>query len=47
MRDPRVAQEIRASLGKRVALHYAEHRGVPTSVFAETRYFVDGVRVVE
>lgn len=47
VRDPKVAEEIRASLGKRVALHYTEHRGVPTSVFAETPYFVDGVRVVE
>ncbi len=47
VRDPKVAQELRASLGKRVALHYTEHRGVPTSAFAETRYFVDGVRVVE
>ncbi len=47
VRDPKVAEEITASLGKRVALHYTEHRGVPTSVFAETRYFVDRVRVVE
>jgi hypothetical protein len=47
VRDPKVAQEITASLGRRVALHYTEHRGVPTSVFAETPYFVDGVRVVE
>ncbi len=47
VRDPNVAQEITASLGRRVALHYTEHRGVPTSVFAETPYFVDGVRVVE
>lgn len=47
VRDPKVAQEITTSLGKRVALHYTEHRGVPTSVFAETPYFVDRVRVVE
>lgn len=47
VRDPEVADEIKASLGKRVALHYTEHRGVPTSAFAETRYFVDRVRVVE
>ena len=47
VRDPKVAEEITASLGKRVALHYTEHRGVPTTLFAETAYFVDRVRVVE
>ncbi|MDD5564049.1 MAG: hypothetical protein PHQ91_10070 [Thermoanaerobaculaceae bacterium] len=47
VRDPKVAEEITASLGKRVALHYTEHRGVPTTLFAETPYFVDRVRVVE
>lgn len=47
VRDGRVAQQMNAAVGKRVTLHYTEHRGVPTSCFAETNYFVDGVRVVE
>jgi len=47
VRDGAVADKLRAAIGKRVALHYTEHLGVPTSAFAETSYFVDGVRVVE
>jgi hypothetical protein len=29
-----------------VSLKYEEHRGVPTSCFGETGYFVTGVRKV-
>ena len=47
VRDGRVAEAMNAAVGKRVTLHYKEHRGVPTSCFGETSYFVDGVRVVE
>jgi hypothetical protein len=47
VRDPRVAESLNAALGKRVVLHYTEHRGVPTNWFAETPYFVDSVRMVE
>ncbi len=47
VRDGRVAEAMSAAVGKRVTLHYKEHRGVPTSCFGETPYFVDGVRVVE
>ena len=31
----------------RVVLTYEEHRGVPTSCFGETPYFVTGVRLVQ
>lgn len=47
VRDDKVADYINASLGKRVALTYEEHRGVPTTCFGETAYFVTAVRVVE
>ncbi len=47
VRDPRVAEQVAAAAGKRVSLHYTEHLGVPTTVFAETRYYVDRVRVIE
>src|SRR5690349_2198516 len=36
VRDEAMAQRINQALGKRVALHYEEHRGVPTSCFGET-----------
>lgn len=45
--DDGVAAAINASLGKKVALMYDQHVGVPTSWFGETQYFVKGVRVVE
>jgi len=47
VRDDKIADYINASLGKRVALSYEEHVGIPTTCFGETRYFVTAVRVVE
>ncbi len=47
VRDRSVVEQLEAALGKHVALHYTEHRGVPTSWFAETPYFVDHVRLVD
>ena len=40
VRDKAVAKKINALMGKRVALTYEEHRGVPTSCFGDTGYFV-------
>ena len=45
VRDDAVAAEVAQAIGKRVALHYREHRGVPTSCFGETGHWVDGVKV--
>ena len=42
-----VAARINASLGKRVALTYKQHVGIPSTCFGETEYFVDDVKVVE
>jgi len=47
VRSDSVAGLINQSLGKRVALHYNQHKGVPTSCFGETEYFVSDVKVVE
>ena len=47
VRDDAVAQKINDALGKRVTLTYQEHIGVPTTCFAETRYFVSDVRNIE
>ncbi len=44
VRDEAVAARINASMGKRVALTYAQHIGVPTSCFGETDYFVTDVK---
>jgi hypothetical protein len=46
VRDNKVADYINNSLGKRVALSYQQHVGIPTSCFGETQYFVTAVKVV-
>jgi hypothetical protein len=46
VRDDSVAALISAAQGRRVALSYEEHKGLPTSCFGETNYFVNGVRVL-
>lgn len=46
VRDDSVAQKINALAGKRVVLHYKQHKFVPTSCFGETEYFIADVREV-
>lgn len=45
VRDDRVAEQVRRTLGRWVVVHYAEHRGLPSSCFGETPYFVESVTV--
>ena len=47
VRDDAVAKRIQQSVGKRVALSYEQHIGIPTTCFGDTQYFVVNVRVVE
>lgn len=47
VRDEQVVAQINASVGSRVALHYEQHVGIPTSCFGETQYFINVVRVVD
>ena len=42
-----VAAKLNASIGKRVALHYEQHRWLPSSCFGETEYFVTSSEVTE
>lgn len=46
VRDPAVAKEIEAAMGKRVSLDYQQHIGLPTSCFGDTQYYVVGVKEV-
>jgi hypothetical protein len=46
VRDERVLPSLNAALGKRVVLHYTEHRGIPTTCYGHTCYYVDSVSVV-
>ena len=47
VRENQLAQQINAAIGKRVALSYEQHIGVPSSCFGETQYFISAVKVVE
>ena len=43
VRSDSIAQVIEQNAGKQVSLAYEQHRGVPTSCFGETQYFITGV----
>ena len=47
VRSDAVAEQINRAAGKRVVLIYEQHKGVPTSCFGETEYFITDVRIVE
>jgi hypothetical protein len=45
VRNDSVARLLQKNIGKRVTLDYEQHRGVPTSCFAETQYYITNVRL--
>ena len=45
--DDSIARVIESAAGRKVALYYEQHVGVPTNCFGETEYFVSRVRVLE
>ncbi|ACM21884.1 hypothetical protein Geob_3543 [Geotalea daltonii FRC-32] len=47
VREEAVAQKITSSMGKRVSLVYEQHKGVPTSCFGESEYYVTAVKITE
>jgi hypothetical protein len=40
VRDDSIANVIEQNIGKQMSLTYHQHRGIPTSCFGETEYFV-------
>ena len=46
VRDPKLADTLAAAVGERAQLHYVEHRGLPSSCFGETGYFVDRITAI-
>jgi hypothetical protein len=44
VRNDSVAELIEQYAGKQVSLSYEQHRGVPTSCFGETEYYVTAVK---
>ncbi|WP_367185430.1 hypothetical protein [Inhella sp.] len=47
LHDDAVAADINRLMGRRVALHYEQKMGLPTSCFGETRYFVTAVKATD
>jgi hypothetical protein len=46
-RDEALAKQLSGTVGEQIRLHYTEHRGVPTSCFAETPYFAESFTKVQ
>jgi hypothetical protein len=47
VRDDSLARVLLENMGNRVSLSYEEKRGVPTTCFGETNYYVNGIRKVQ
>jgi len=47
VRDDVVAERINKQVGTRVALLYEQHKGLPTSCFGDTDYFVTDIKTVQ
>jgi hypothetical protein len=47
VRDDKVAERINRFAGKRVALVYEQHKGIPTTCFGETEYFVVDIKLID
>jgi hypothetical protein len=47
VRDDRVANKINANMGRKFAMQYEQHVGLPTSCFGETEYFVKDLLVLD
>ena len=47
VREPAVVAKLNANVGRRVALHYEQHKWIPSSCFGDSEYFVTDVRVTE
>ena len=47
VRDEGVVNKINANMGRKVALQYEQHVGLPTNCFAETEYFIVNLVVLD
>jgi hypothetical protein len=46
VRNDSIARLLDKNVGKRVSVSYEQHRGVPSTCFAETEYYITNVRLV-
>lgn len=47
VRDKTIVSKINETVGSRVRLIYEEHKGLPTSCWGETEYFVKDVELID
>lgn len=47
VRDDQVAERLSANAGKRLVLNYSQHKGVPSSCFGDTEYFVENFQILK
>ena len=45
VRDEAVVRQLQSAMGQRVQISYDQHKGIPTTCFGETEYFVKKVHV--
>jgi hypothetical protein len=47
VRDDELAKRINAAVGKRIAISYEQHMGLPSNWFGDTNYFAYDLKVIE
>ncbi|MGI9245521.1 MAG: hypothetical protein ACR2I8_02280 [Steroidobacteraceae bacterium] len=47
VRDDALAEQLHKAVGQQLRVRYEEHRGVPTTCFAETDYYASSFEVIE
>ncbi len=47
VRDDEVARQLAAQAGRRLVLKYSQHKGVPSSCFGDTEYFVESFDILK
>ena len=47
VRDDELAKRINAAVGKRIAISYEQHKGLPSNWFGDTDYFAYELKVIE
>jgi len=45
VRDDDIAKQLSPDIGKRVSVHYEQHKWIPTSCFGDTEYFVTSIQM--
>jgi len=47
VRDDAVAMQINAAMGKKISVSYEQHKGIPTTCFGESEYYITAVKGAE